>query len=318
MDTSFRETTLQRRVQDVAYSHLSVELDHLYMEDFLLGESHLRSRIAQSAPWFETAVRTFEARRTTSRPRISTCFLVDDYFSELIPPAELIPMLREAAAKENVRVDYIARESACAVCDGVEVAAIVAGRLVSVPVEGTDGSRPPVAESGWLSNGQHGSAEASKEALRMQAWQPPVEAEARAHSIFMDVQLWSEESDGTRLWSCPMLAAVWQLSRLGLLRDHGRTIIQPRPLPEELPNQWSAMPALIQLNPHAMPFYGYRTLSLLDNRFLSIEHAVRVILNQVGQDAEVMERVEQRAKNEGLELPQGVTDRITYTFLTDF
>ena len=78
------------------------------------------------------------------------------------------------------------------------------------------------------------------------------------------------------------------------------------------------MPALIQLNPHAMPFYGYRTLSLLDNRFLSIEHAVRVILNQVGQDAEVMERVEQRAKNEGLELPQGVTDRITYTFLTDF
>jgi hypothetical protein len=317
MDTSFRETTTLRRVQDVAYSHLSVELDHLYMEDFLLGERHLRSRIAQVAPWFQTAVRTFESRGLTKRPRISTCFLVDDYFSELIPPAELIPMLREAAAREEVRVDYVARESACAVCDGIEVAAIVAGRLVSVPVEGTDGSRPPVAESGWLSNGQRSPA-GPAEALRAQPWQPPVEAEARTHSIFVDVQLWSQEKDGSRLWSCPMLAAVWQLSRLGLLRDHGRTIIQPRPLPEELPREWSAMPAVMQLNPNATPFHGYRTLSLLDNRFLGIEHAVRVILDQVAQDDEVMERVLQRANTEGMQLAQDVTGRIAYTFMTDF
>lgn len=316
MDTSFRETTTLRRVQDVAYSHLSVELDHLYMEDFLLGADHLRTRIAQVTPWFETAVRTFESRRLSSRPRISTCFLVDDYFSELIPPSELVPMLRTAAAKEGVRVDYVARESACAVCDGVEVAAIVAGRLVSVPVEGTDGSRPPVAESGWLSNGQRSPA-GPAEALRAQPWQPPAEAEARNHSIFVDVQLWSEK-DGKRLWSCPMLAAVWQLSRLGLLRDHGRTIIQPRPLPEELPGDWSAMPAVIQLNPAATPFHGYRTLSLLDNRFLGIEHAVRVILDQVAQDDEVMDRVLQRATQEGMQVAQDVTGRIAYTFMTDF
>ncbi|MBS2964587.1 hypothetical protein KGA66_16140 [Actinocrinis puniceicyclus] len=316
MDTSFRETSTLRRVQDVAYSHLSVELDHLYMEDFLLGEQHLRSRIEQVAPWFETAVRTFEARRPSGRPRVSTCFLVDDYFSNLIPPAELLPMLREAADKGGVRVDYVARESACAQYEGVEVAAIVAGRLVSVPVEGTDGSRPPVAESGWLSNGQR-SPSGPAEALRMHAWQPPVEAEARQHSIFVDVQLWSEK-DGERLWSCPMLAAVWQLSRLGLLRDHGRTIIQPRPLPEDLPAEWSAMPAVIQLNRSAAPFHGYCTLSLLDSRFLGIEHAVRVILDQVTQDAEVMTRVVQRALQEGMRVAQDVTGRIAYTFMTDF
>lgn len=317
MDTSFRETTTLRRVQDVAYSHLSVELDHLYMEDFARGEDHLRARIAQVAPWFETAVRTLKAGRLTRRPRISTCFLVDDYFSDLIPPRELIPMLSEAAAKEGMRIDYVARESACAVVDGVQVAAIVAGRLVSIPVEGTDGSRPPVAESGWLSNGQRSPA-GPAEALRAQPWKPPVEAEARQHSIFVDVQLWSEKEGGERLWSCPMLAAVWQLSRLGLLRDHGRTIIQPQPLPEQLPGEWSAMPAVVQLNPNATPFHGYRTLSLLDSRFLGIEHAVRVILEQVAQDDEVMERVLQRANQEGMPVAQDVTGRIAYTFVTDF
>ena len=314
----FHESTADIASERVPLSHLSVELGHLYMEDYAAGPEALQRHFRRVVPWLAaTRAALTDELPTGAHPRISTCFLVDDYFSELIPPADLIPMLREAAAKEDVRVDYVARESACAVCDGVEVAAIVASRLVSVPVEGTDGSRPPVAESGWLSNGQRSPA-GPAEALRVQHWQPPVEAEARTHSIFVDVQLWSQEKDGSRLWSCPMLAAVWQLSRLGLLRDHGRTIIQPRPLPEELPPEWSAMPAVIQLNPSAMPFHGYRTLSLLDNRFLGIEHAVRVILDQVGQDDEVMERVLQRANQEGMQLTPEVTGRIAYTFMTDF
>lgn len=316
MDTSFHEVGAQRRIQDVAYSHLSVELDHLYMEDFLLGAAHLRTRIAQVAPWYETAVRAFELRHRVGRPRISTCFLVDDYFGDLIPPYELLPQLREAAAAEGLRIDYLARESGCAVADEVELAGLVAGRLVSVPVQGTTGSRPPTAESGWLSNGRRTPSEAA-EALRPQPWQPPVEAEARQHSIFLDVELW-DERDGRRIWSCPMLAAVWQLLRLGLLRDNGRTVTQPRPVPRELPSEWSAMPPVVQLNPKASPFHGYRTLSLLDDRFLSVEHAVRVILNQVAQDPEVMERVLQRAGQEGVPVPAEVTGRIAYVFMTDF
>lgn len=317
MDTSFSETTTLRRVQDVGYSHVSIELDHLYMEDFTRDKEHLRGRIAQIAPWYHTAVRTFETRGLRGRPRISTCFLVDDYFSDLKSPAELIPMLLDAAADAGVRVDYIARESGCAVADGVEVAKMVAGRLVSIPVEGANGSRPPVAESGWLSNGQRSPAETT-EALRSHGWQPPVEAEVRQHSIFMDVQLWSQKSDGERLWSCPMLAAVWQLARLGLLRHHGRAVIEPRPLPRELPNEWSAMPPVAQVEPGAAPFHGYQTLSLLDDRFLSIEHAVRVILNQAAQDTGVMERVQKRAAGEGMRISEDVVGRIAYLFVTDF
>src|SRR3546814_14147440 len=47
-------------------------------------------------------------------------------------------------------------------------------------------------------------------------------------SVFMDVELWSETDKG-RLWSCPFLAAVWQLARLGLLRHLGEPVLAPRP-----------------------------------------------------------------------------------------
>jgi len=317
MDTTFSETTTLRRVQDVAYSHVSIELDHLYMEDFMRDKTHIRNRIAQIAPWYHTAVKTYESRGLKGRPRISTCFLVDDYFTELKSPVDLIPMLLGAADDVGVRVDYIGRESACAVADEVDVAQMVAGRLVSIPVEGTNGSRPPVAESGWLSNGQRSPGE-STEALRTHGWLPPIEAEARNHSIFMDVQLWSEKHNGERLWSCPMLAAVWQLARLGLLRHHGRAVIEPRPLPNELPDEWSEMPPVAQVEPNAAPFHGYQTLSLFDDRFLSIEHAVRVILNQVAQDGAVMQRVEQRARSEGMLIAPDIAGRMAYLFVTDF
>jgi hypothetical protein len=187
---------------------------------------------------------------------------------------------------------------------------------VSVPVPDTNGSRPPTADSGWLSNGQRSPSEAA-EALRPRSWQPPVEAEARQHSIFLDVELW-DEREGKRIWSCPMLAAVWQLLRLGLLRDNGRTVAQPEPLPQTLPREWSAMPAVAQINPKATPFHGYRTLSLLEDRFLPVEHAVRVILNQVAQDPEVMDRVERRARQEGVQVPPEVTRRISYIFLPEY
>lgn len=316
MDTTFSETTAPRRVQDVAYSHVSIELNHLYMEDLARDKDHLRRQMAQIKPWLEAAVAAIEARGLPTRSRISTCFLVDDYFSDLVSPADLIPNLLKAAAENGVQVDYVARESGCAVADEVELAQLVARRLVPIPVEGTDGSRPPVLETGWLSNGRRSPVD-TNEALRSDGWHPPVEAEARNHSIFLDVQLWSER-DGGRLWSCPMLAAVWQLARLGLLRHHGRTVIEPRPLPEQLPDRWSAMPPVTKIRTDAAPFHGYQTLSLLHDRYLSIEHAVRVILNQVTPDIELMRRVEERALREGMRIAEDVTSRIGYLFVTDF
>jgi hypothetical protein len=315
MDTSFHEAGAELKTQEVPYCHLSVELDHLYMEDYLEGRSQLPRRFAQLVPWFAATVEAFAARHAVSQPRVSTCFLIDDYFSELIPPAELIGSLLEAAGQAGLQIDYLAREAACAQTGGISLAEQVSARLVSVPTQGTNGARPPTIESGWLSNGAR-SPSGPAEAMRRREWGPPVEAEARRHSIFLDVELWNQLNGKT--WSCPMLAAVWQLLRLGLLRDHGRSVLTPQPLPDgPLPDRWHRLPPVIKINPDAQAFHGYRTVSLLEQRFLPIEHAVRVILSQVAQDAEAMAQVARRAAKEGMPVPDDITARISYIFLPE-
>jgi hypothetical protein len=316
MDTSFHEVSAELKTQEVPYSHLSIELDHLYMEDFVESRAQLPRRFAQLVPWYTATVNAFAARHAISQPRVSTCFLIDDYFSELIPPQELIDSLREAADQAGLRIDYLAREAACAQADGISLAEKVVARLVSVPTAGTNGARPPTTETGWLSNGAR-SPSGPAEAMRRRDWASPVEAEARRHSVFLDVELWNQPG-GKHTWSCPMLSAVWQLLRLGLLRDHGRSVLAPQPLPDgPLPDSWQKLPGVIRLNPGAPPFHGYRTVSLLEHRFLPVEHAVRVILSQVAQDPEAMAQVARRASREGMPVPEDVTARVSYVFLPE-
>ncbi len=117
------------------------------------------------------------------------------------------------------------------------------GRLVTEPVPGTTGGRPPLTETGWLTNGQRSPSTSRGEAMaRRSPWQPPRESARRRHSIFVDVELW-DEHDGQRTWSCPMLAAVWQLLRLGLLRDRGRPVVTPRDWTDPVPGQLGRDPA---------------------------------------------------------------------------
>ena len=133
----------------------------------------------------------------------------------------------------------------------------------------------------------------------------------------MDVELWSVEN-GERKWSCPFLAAVWQLQRLGLLRHLGEPVAEPVPArPEELPAAWDEMPAVVRLNPKAAPFRAYRTFNVLDRRFLAIEHAVRTILSQVSIDPTVIDQIATRARGEQLELAKEIVERIDYVFMGD-
>ncbi|CAM5724891.1 hypothetical protein SVIOM342S_03063 [Streptomyces violaceorubidus] len=78
---------------------------------------------------------------------------------------------------------------------------------------------------------------------RAVAWQPPHETAARRHSVFLDVELWSDDADGQRTWSCPFLAAVWQLARLGLLRNEGEAVLAPQPhTATGFPDKWTSCP----------------------------------------------------------------------------
>ncbi|GGT05809.1 SCO2522 family protein [Streptomyces chromofuscus] len=309
---AFRESSADHRTRAVPYSHLSVELGHLYMEDFAEGPERLRAHFAQVAPWAATA-------RTLAGPkrRVSTCFLIDDYFTPFSSPAEVIPMVMRAADLAGLRIDYLARESGCASAAGVETAALLLARLVPEPPVGSNGARPPAEESGWLCNGERSPSDVTPEAMSAPVWQPPVELGARRHSVFLDAQLWSEDKAGTRLWSCPFLAAVWQMLRLGLLRNRGEVVLTAQPwAEEEFPHDWRDLSPLVRLNPQAAPFCAYRTFSVLDSRFLPVEHAVRVILDHTAADPAAMRQVAERSAAEGLQLPSAVSERVLYAFTT--
>ncbi|HWS38446.1 MAG TPA: SCO2522 family protein, partial [Actinoplanes sp.] len=146
-------------------------------------------------------------------------------------------------------------------------------------------------------------------------WQPPRQSAVQNHSIFVDIELWSGPDDD-RLWSCPFLAAVWQLQRLGLVRHLGEPVAPPVPLAvADLPAEWELMPPIVRLNPDAAPFHAYRTFTAMDARFLPIEMAVRTILGNVAIDPVAAGQVRDRARGERLDLPEETVDRIGYAFV---
>ncbi|WP_018545230.1 SCO2522 family protein [Streptomyces sp. LaPpAH-108] len=318
----FRETSADPVTESVPYSHLSLELGHLYMEDFAEGADRLVRHFTAVRPWADTA-RAWAAAALPAgkRPRISTCFLIDDYFSRLSTPAKLVPTLLDAAERAGLTIDYLARESGCALADPARpdragLAESVMHRLVESPPPGSNGFRPPVSRTGWLTNGRRAPARRTSAALDADsAWQPPAETEARGHSVFVDVELW-DDNGPHRTWSCAFLAAVWQLARLGLLRDDGRAVLTPAPWDRDLPfpDDWDALPPLLRLNPAAPPFTAYSTCSVLPVRFLPVEHAVRVILGQVHVDADAVGQAVARAGQEKVTLPEGVVERTSYLF----
>ncbi|MFI7547313.1 SCO2522 family protein [Actinoplanes sp. NPDC049599] len=313
-DGVFTEESATPVVRKVALSHLSVELGHLYMDDFQAGRPRLLAQFEAVRPWVAAAVRACAGELGERPPRVSTCFLIDDYFTRFSTPRAVIADLVAAAAEAGLTIDYVARESGCAVADGVDVATLVRQHLVAEPPEGDNGGRPPTAVSGWLSNGERGGEGPASAMAAPRAWQPPRQSAVQNHSIFVDIELWNGPAEQPR-WSCPFLAAVWQLQRLGLIRHLGEPVGEPRPMtPREAPEEWERLPAVVQLNPHAAPFRAYRTFSALAARFLPIELAVRTILGQVAVDPAVAAQVRERAGAEGITLPGEVVDRLRYAF----
>ncbi|WP_214108464.1 SCO2522 family protein [Acrocarpospora catenulata] len=313
--TTFSEVTAERQIKSAPLSHVSVEVGHLYLEDYQLGADRLREQFALVTPWLETVRRDWRARVPGGRARVSTCFLIDDCFGRFSTPAEVVPMIRKAADDNGLTIDYLARESACVSADGVPLAKLVADRLVPDPPPDTRGWRRSTSETGWLANGVRSPMPRSGQAMRGPLrWEPPSQNAKRGHSIFVDVELWKDGPDG-RVWSCPFLASVWQLLRLGLLRNEGELPVQPVSAGDAFPADWDELPPVVRLNPAATPFSAYTTMSVLSTRFLQVELAVRTILSQVSVDPEVLGQVQERSADERLRLAEQLVDRVSYVFL---
>jgi hypothetical protein len=326
---TYEETSAKQRTERFGMSHLSIEVGHLYADDLARPDT-LKAEMASAAAWVHGTTEALQKRLGGRRPRVSTCYLVDDYSQQgMPPPEELIGVITEAAADAGLRIDYLARESACAQMGPLDLAGLVADRIVFEPPPGTNGSRPPVARSGWLCNGVPSPKPKGIAMSARDQWKPPSQNAKREHSVFLDVELWNDTEQGRR-WSCPMLAAVWQLLRLGVLRNQGKRIGVPEPVeavvPDEhghdpdhpararFPETWEAMPAILQLEPTAFPFPAYRTVSVLSVNYLEVEHAVRVICGSVRPEAGAVEIIRKSAEREGMVLPDELVDRLSYIF----
>ncbi|HUD38679.1 MAG TPA: SCO2522 family protein [Streptosporangiaceae bacterium] len=313
--TQFLESSADPKLESLPLAHVSVELGHMYLEDLLGGITAIRDTFAAIAPWARAAEDPAAIGCAKPTIRASTCFLIDDYSGHVSSPEEVIPMILSAAESEGLRIDYLARESACVQAGDSRPADLVFGRLVTEPVSGTTGGRPPLTETGWLTNGQRSPSSDHAEAMAKRLpWEPPRESARRRHSIFVDVELFDED-EGIRIWSCPMLAAVWQLIRLGLLRENGRPVVKPQNWTGEWPGSWEELPAITRLNPDAAAFAAYTTLSVLSPRFLPVELAVRTIISQFAGDSQVLADASARAARDGMALPSEFAERIRYVFV---
>lgn len=318
----FSEYSAEPKVVSTGLSHLSIELGHLYMEDYAGGRPRLREHFTRVRRWAETATEDVVGLLAGRTARVSTCFLIDDYFTRFPSPGGVITDVLAAAEEAGVRIDYLAREAACARArsvDGgklIEPVRLMVDRLVDEPPPGTNGARPLAKEVGWLCNGERGPSLVAQAMEEPEPWRPPREHARNRHSIFLDVEMWDGEEENPT-WSCPLLAAVWQLLRLGMLRDEGEVVVAPEPLPppERMSDDWDELPGVMKVNPKAHPFAAYRSFTILDRRFQNIEHAVGTILGQTRVDREVLELIARRAKGERLELPDELTERLDYLFI---
>ena len=316
-----------RRDDRPELSHLSVEVGHFYLNDISGDTERVKAEFRRIVPLVE-AFKVAARIQFGPDARISTCYLIDDYFQPDTDPAPILEKLLSAATESGLEIDYLARESGCATMpkfvngvvteDFFPVAEMVAARIVAAPEHPATGRRPPTVESGWLCNGTRSSDFVPDQAMRERPYQPPEEFGRREHSIFLDVELWSRTADGNRRWSCPFLATVWQLLRLGMLRYGGEPVVRPLDWDgEPWPDRWKDVAPIIRLNPSAHPFQAYRTLSMLPKRYISIEHAVRLVLDHLDQDEDVTADIIERAGRDDppVEVSERISDRLSHLLL---
>ncbi|WP_067898464.1 SCO2522 family protein [Nocardia vaccinii] len=345
MVDGYSEATEHPKITPVPLSHLSIEVGHFKLRTIAEDPEALRSEFRRIKPLVEAFS---ESARIQYGPgaRISTCYLIDDYFQgddvrsrardsdspEPDParsadhtPQKILSQLLAAAEECGLKIDYLARESACAqtsefvggvpLGEPIPLAEMVAACIVPEPAPDDTGGRPPTAESGWLCNGRRSSAAEPTQAMRERTYRSPQVHSANEHTIFIDIELWSKTEDGRTRWSCPFLAAIWHLLRLGMLRYHGAAVVDPQPHDAQWPDRWQDLPAIVRLYPGAEPFAAYRTLSMLPKRYIEIEHAVRVILDHLDLDENVFGQVVAAGEAEGIEVSAKISERLAHLLL---
>ncbi|MFD3506424.1 SCO2522 family protein [Nocardia sp. NPDC058666] len=335
MSSLFHEATAGVRIAAVPMSHVSIEIGRFSMDELAHCPDKIGADLTRVAPlvhsFAERARDEFADRAGgRSRVRVSTCFLIDDYFRGDTDPREILPRFLRLVGESSIELDYLGRESACAFAPRpdsdsmpIRLARVVADMVVAEPPPGYDGRRPPTSELGWLANGERSSDHDKSRASNLGAYFPPGELGSRNHSVHLDVEMWRgtpEHETEPNYWSYPFLASVWQLLRLGMLRYEGGHVAQPQDFtdwhPDTLPARWSMLPAVMQLRERPKPFAAYRSVSIMHKRYLGVEHSVQQILDHVSIEPGVRAAFAECAARDRMPLSDSQSDRLQYVFLS--
>jgi len=273
------------------YAQLSIEVGHVYLGE-LEDPTLVAAAASAAAFWIKPVLDKI------GRDNASICLMIDDYFPArgAVDPNEAAPLFISAFEEAGLALDYVAHEA-----DFAEFAEDVRTRIQPQPRLGElsfgepGGFRNDLKDangrwlrSGWISNGDPIRAERGARDGFSLFDRASTESDAQGRpehrtSMALEVQIYDSPKGDQVMWSCPFLAACWQLVRLGALRDENN---EPR------------FPARVrQLRDNAPSFHARRTLTLLPPSMLRVEHAVRVILSQLDLDQRFVAEQEGIAKH---------------------
>lgn len=102
-------------------------------------------------------------------------------------------------------------------------------------------------------------------------------------------------------WSCPTVAAWWQLIRFGVLIEVDEVNADGAPV-----NGWK------RNHENCPDFVADRTITLLSPVYIGVEHAVRTILSNIA--SENYARIERRIRSKDKNSKETILNRISYIF----
>lgn len=248
------------RASNIERSDISFELVHLYAgsETF---EKELIDGVRLAQRWFK-CVEEFEQNKTL----FSNVAFIDDYSSsgnKKVERSEIQSRVRDAFASAGLRLDYIAYEADCAeTCRYIDI------NLSGPPKKGAGSYSSKRLRYDYVSPEEKFITHAKKR--RGTSGRAP---EYRNH-VGIDIGVGTQSTDSgnltEKIWSCPAAAAWWQMIRFGVL-----------PHLEEEHELGAPKGTWKRDDENCPPFIARRTLSLLPSSYISIEHAVRVIIQNL-------------------------------------
>ena len=298
----------------MSFSDLSVEIGHFYISQLQKridtdngSMNSVRDFIAQRMTVGLDAVAPIVKKYEDHKKNVTMVALIDDYFwnsrTELSRD-DVAEVLIDYGRRASIPLDFVVFESALADTVPTMINRIVPFAVLdagSSEIDSKDRAR-------WLSNGQPGrhhlpDEQEQEHRLGMQPlvanYRRTFIERPRPHSLHIDIEMYLDESDGNRKWACPVLAAWWQLIRLGMLRDHAGESCVPKDT--------------IDVGSRRS-FFAKRTLTALTPDFLEIEAAVRTILSQVSIPPIWLKEL--RGKGEAPKPDEHLT-RMSYIFVDD-